>query len=88
MSEAKRTNYVSVVMTDDELRRLDDWAWQRRIRARSDAIRQLIERGFGVEDPAPEPEPEPAPKSPRKPASTTPAPASKAKTSKPMRRSS
>ena len=44
---------VQSMLSDAELKRLDDWAWERRIRSRSDAIRQLIERGFTVADEAP-----------------------------------
>lgn len=45
----KRTNYISVVMSDEERERLDAWmdAQKPRIRSRSEAIRQLIAIGLG-----------------------------------------
>ena len=49
MADAKRTHYVSVVMNDDELKMLDDWAWLRRVRSRSDAIRMLVAFGMAAQ---------------------------------------
>jgi len=51
-----RKHMAQTMLSDDELQRLDDWAWERRIRSRSDAIRQLIERGYTVAEDAPKPE--------------------------------
>ena len=44
--DGKRTNNVSIVLSDAELKALDDWAWERRIRSRSEAIRQLLQLGL------------------------------------------
>ena len=60
---------VQLMMGKSELAAIDDWAWTRRIRARADAIRQLVRAGIDATAPdAPEATPEPAKKPRRKPA--------------------
>ena len=41
-----RKNMAQTMLSDDELKALDDWAWERRIRSRSEAIRQLLQLGL------------------------------------------
>ena len=47
-SPPKKDQRVPLVMTKAELDAIDDWAFARRIRSRSEAIRQLIELGLKV----------------------------------------
>jgi metal-responsive CopG/Arc/MetJ family transcriptional regulator len=37
---------VPLVMTASELKAIDDWSFERRIRSRSEAIRQLVALGL------------------------------------------
>ncbi len=39
----QRKNRVPIMLSDEELKRIDDWRFARRIGSRSDAVRQLIE---------------------------------------------
>lgn len=42
MSDEKKDQRVTFMMTIAELKRLDDWAFEQRIRSRGEAIRRLI----------------------------------------------
>ena len=42
MADEKKDQRVTLMMTQTELRRLDDWAFEKRIRSRGEAIRRLI----------------------------------------------
>lgn len=46
---AKKTNNVSLVMSDAELASLDDWRFSRRIGSRAEAIRRLLELGLAAD---------------------------------------
>lgn len=41
-----RENRVPVMMSDEELEKIDDWRFARRIGSRSDAIRRLVALGL------------------------------------------
>lgn len=43
------TERITMTMTPAELARLDDWAFARRIRSRSEAIRQLLDLGLAAD---------------------------------------
>lgn len=47
--EEKKTERLALVMTPSELEAVDDWSFARRIRSRSEAIRQLIKLGLEAE---------------------------------------
>jgi metal-responsive CopG/Arc/MetJ family transcriptional regulator len=51
-----RTQRVQVLLAPRELGTLDDWAWERRIRSRSEAIRQLLDLGLAASKAGWEPE--------------------------------
>lgn len=46
MAKNVRENRVPIMMSDDELRSVDDWRFQNRIATRSDAIRRLCRVGI------------------------------------------
>ena len=50
----KRENRLPVLLTDEELRRVQDYRWRNRIRSQQEATRQLIERGLAAETKAAE----------------------------------
>jgi hypothetical protein len=70
MPESNRDERLQIMLTDEELRILDDWRFDRRMPSRAAAIRELLKRGlaadgfvrndrmrskdFGVADAAPE----------------------------------
>lgn len=62
----QRTAQFSIAMTPDELVRLDDWAFAQRIRARSEAVRQLLEIGLAAHAAGWTPEGPPKPKKVRR----------------------
>lgn len=49
MAEPEKKPQFSISMTPAELARLDDWAFSKRIRARSEAVRRLIELGLAAD---------------------------------------
>lgn len=51
------SNRVIALLSDDLLKRVDDWRYANRVHSRGEAIRQLIERGLGQEKPKPRGEP-------------------------------
>ena len=44
--DSKKDKRVALVMTEAELTAVDDWAHERRIRSRGEAIRQLVAAGL------------------------------------------
>lgn len=44
-----RGERLQVMLTDDELRALDDWRFKRRMPSRAAAIRELLKRGLAAE---------------------------------------
>ena len=67
MAEPEKKPQFSISMTPAELARLDDWAFSKRIRARSEAVRRLIELGLAADAAGWSPEaPPPKAKRPRK----------------------
>lgn len=45
-TDEQMTARFSIAMTPSELKALDDWAWERRIRSRSEAVRHLVQLGM------------------------------------------
>lgn len=50
--DTKRTVRVPLLLTPEEVQRLDDWQFAHRLRTRSDAIRRLIDTGLRAGKPA------------------------------------
>jgi metal-responsive CopG/Arc/MetJ family transcriptional regulator len=46
-SDDQKTARVQLLMTPDEVKAIDDWSFENRVRGRSEAIRRLIELGLG-----------------------------------------
>jgi metal-responsive CopG/Arc/MetJ family transcriptional regulator len=46
MPEGAKTERVMVLMSEDELKRVDDWSFDQRIRSRGEAIRRLLQIAF------------------------------------------
>jgi len=42
----KRTEKIQLMLSDDEIRVIDDWRFQNRLPSRAAAIRELISRGL------------------------------------------
>jgi metal-responsive CopG/Arc/MetJ family transcriptional regulator len=51
VSDEKKSERIPVVLTPSLLARIEDWRFARRLGSRSDAIRQLIERGLASSEP-------------------------------------
>jgi hypothetical protein len=49
MSEPTRGERLQIMLTDDELRVLDDWRFSRRMPSRAAAVRELLKRGLAAE---------------------------------------
>jgi hypothetical protein len=49
MTELKRPERLQIMLTEDELRALDDWRFVRRMPSRASAIRELLKRGLAAE---------------------------------------
>jgi hypothetical protein len=48
MSDSNRDERLQIMLTDDELRALDDWRFARRMPSRAAAIRELLKRGLAA----------------------------------------
>lgn len=48
MAEELRTERVTTMMAPSEVKAIDDWSFQQRIRSRGEAIRRLIELGLAA----------------------------------------
>lgn len=49
MGELKRGERLQVMLTDAELRALDDWRFSARMPSRAAAIRELLKRGLAAD---------------------------------------
>jgi len=49
MSDVSRGERLQIMLTEDELRVLDDWRFSRRMPSRASAIRELLRRGLTAE---------------------------------------
>ena len=49
MTELKRPERLQIMLTEDELKALDDWRFMRRMPSRASAIRELLKRGLAAE---------------------------------------
>ena len=49
MSDISRGERLQVMLTDDELKALDDWRFSRRMPSRASAIRELLKRGLAAD---------------------------------------
>jgi len=49
MSDTSRDERLQIMLTEDELRVLDDWRFSQRMPSRAAAIRELLRRGLAVE---------------------------------------
>jgi hypothetical protein len=49
MSEAGRGERLQIMLTEDELRALDDWRFTRRMPSRAAAVRELLRRGLAAD---------------------------------------
>lgn len=49
MSELSRPERLQIMLSDEEIKALDDWRFQRRMPSRAAAIRELLRRGLAVE---------------------------------------
>jgi hypothetical protein len=49
MGELKRGERLQIMLTDDELKAVDDWRFNARMPSRASAIRELLKRGLAAE---------------------------------------
>jgi hypothetical protein len=49
MSDINRAERLQIMLTEDELRILDDWRFSRRMPSRASAVRELLRRGLTAE---------------------------------------
>lgn len=49
VSELTRAERLQIMLTEDELRVVDDWRFQRRMPSRAAAVRELLKRGLAAE---------------------------------------
>ncbi len=49
MTQLFRGERLQIMMTQDELRALDDWRFERRMPTRAAAIRELLKRGLAAD---------------------------------------
>jgi hypothetical protein len=49
MTELKRPERLQIMLTEEELKALDDWRFIRRMPSRAAAIRELLKRGLAAE---------------------------------------
>jgi hypothetical protein len=48
MSENSRGERLQIMLTEEELRALDDWRFERRMPSRAAAVRELLRRGLSA----------------------------------------
>ena len=46
MNDLSRGERLQIMLTEDELRLLDDWRFDRRMPSRASAVRELLRRGL------------------------------------------
>lgn len=49
MSDSNRGERLQIMLTEDELKALDDWRFERRMPSRAAAVRELLRRGLTAE---------------------------------------
>ena len=49
MNDLTRGERLQIMLTQEELRPLDDWRFQRRMPSRAAAVRELLKRGLAAE---------------------------------------
>jgi hypothetical protein len=49
MNDLNRGERLQIMLTEDELRLLDDWRFDRRMPSRASAVRELLRRGLTAE---------------------------------------
>jgi hypothetical protein len=49
MGELKRGERLQIMLTDDEMKALDDWRFGARMPSRAAAVRELLKRGLAAE---------------------------------------
>ena len=49
MNDLSRGERLQIMLTEDELRLLDDWRFDRRMPSRASAVRELLRRGLVAE---------------------------------------
>lgn len=49
MSDDSRGERLQIMLTEDELRALDDWRFSKRMPSRAAAVRELLRRGLAAE---------------------------------------
>jgi metal-responsive CopG/Arc/MetJ family transcriptional regulator len=49
MTDLQREQRLQIMLTDDELRAIDDWRFERRMPTRAAAVRELLRRGLASE---------------------------------------
>ncbi|MGE0739910.1 MAG: hypothetical protein AB7O98_01105 [Hyphomonadaceae bacterium] len=49
MNDLTRGERLQIMLTEDELKALDDWRFTRRMPTRAAAVRELLRRGLAVE---------------------------------------
>ena len=49
MSNLTRGERLQIMLTDDELKALDDWRFKKRMPSRAAAVRELLKRGLAAE---------------------------------------
>ena len=49
MSSLTRETRLQIMLTEDELRALDDWRFKYRLPSRASAVRELLKKGLAVE---------------------------------------
>jgi hypothetical protein len=48
MTTENKTERVQLLMSPSQVEAIDEWGWQRRIRTRAEAIRQLVDLGLTI----------------------------------------
>jgi hypothetical protein len=49
LPEILRREHLQIMLTDDELKALDDWRFKHRMPSRASAVRELLKRGLTAE---------------------------------------
>lgn len=49
MTDLTRGERLQIMLTEEELKALDDWRFQRRMPSRASAVRELLKRGLAAE---------------------------------------
>jgi hypothetical protein len=49
MADFSREQRLQIMLTDDELKAIDDWRFERRMPTRASAVRELLRRGLAAE---------------------------------------